>query len=73
MMGSKRRTAIVKDQLEAEGFEREVLEAVHTPIGLKIAAETPEEIAVSIMAEIIQLKTVVQRAVDIPVNFLKKF
>ena len=29
MMGSKRRTAIVKDQLEAEGFEREVLEAVH--------------------------------------------
>ena len=56
MMGSKRRTAIVKDQLEAEGFEREVLEAVHTPIGLKIAAETPEEIAVSIMAEIIQIK-----------------
>lgn len=56
MMGSKRRTAIVKDQLEAEGFERDVLEAVHTPIGLKIAAETPEEIAVSIMAEIIQIK-----------------
>lgn len=45
-----------------------VLEAVHTPIGLKIAAETPEEIAVSIMAEIIQLKTAVQRAADIPVN-----
>ena len=33
-----------------------MLEAVHTPIGLKIAAETPEEIAVSIMAEIIQIK-----------------
>ena len=56
MMGSKRRTAIVKDQLEAEGFERDVLETVHTPIGRKIAAETPEEIAVSIMAEIIQIK-----------------
>ena len=56
MMGSKRRTEIVKDQLEAEGVERDVLEAVHTPIGLKIAAETPEEIAVSIMAEIIQIK-----------------
>jgi len=52
----KRRTEIVKDQLEAEGVERDVLEAVHTPIGLKIAAETPEEIAVSIMAEIIQIK-----------------
>lgn len=56
MMGSKRRTALVKDQLEQEGFDRAVLEAVHTPIGLKIAAETPEEIAVSIMAEIIQIK-----------------
>ena len=56
MMGSRRRTAIVKDQLETEGFDREILEAVHTPIGLKIAAETPEEIAVSIMAEIIQIK-----------------
>ena len=33
-----------------------MIEAVHTPIGLKIAAETPEEIAVSIMAEIIQIK-----------------
>ena len=73
MMGSKRRTEIVKDQLEAEGVERDMLEAVHTPIGLKIAAETPEEIAVSIMAEIIQIKTAVQRAADIPVNFLKKF
>ena len=56
MMGSKRRTEIVKDQLEAEGVERDMLEAVHTPIGLKIAAETPEEIAVSIMAEIIQIE-----------------
>lgn len=73
MMGSKRRTAIVKDQLEAEGFERDVLEAVHTPIGLKIAAETPEEIAVSIMAEIIQIKNSRAKSGDIPVSFLKKF
>ena len=56
MMGSRRRTAIVKDQLEAKGISREVLDAVHTPIGLKIGAETPEEIAVSVMAEIIQVK-----------------
>lgn len=56
MMGSRRRTAIVKDQLEEKGISREVLDAVHTPIGLKIGAETPEEIAVSVMAEIIQVK-----------------
>ena len=56
MMGSRRRVAIVKDQLEAKGVCRETLDGVHTPIGLKIGAETPEEIAVSIMAEIIQVK-----------------
>ena len=56
MMGSLRRVAIVKDQLEAKGVCRETLDGVHTPIGLKIGAETPEEIAVSVMAEIIQVK-----------------
>ncbi|HIY62337.1 MAG TPA: XdhC family protein [Candidatus Mediterraneibacter intestinavium] len=56
MMGSRRRVAIVKDQLEESGISRETLDAVHTPIGLKIGAETPEEIAVSVMAEIIQVK-----------------
>ncbi len=56
MMGSKRRVAIVKDQLEEKGTKRSRLEEVHTPIGLRIGAETPEEIAVSILAEIIQIK-----------------
>lgn len=58
MMGSRRRVAIVKDQLEERGIRREILDGVHTPIGLKIGAETPEEIAVSVMAEIIQVKNV---------------
>lgn len=56
MMGSRRRVSIVKDQLHQKGVSRELLDSVHTPIGLKIGAETPEEIAVSIMAEIIQVK-----------------
>ena len=56
MMGSRRRVAIVKDQLEVKGVCREALDGVYTPIGLKIGAETPEEIAVSVMAEIIQVK-----------------
>ena len=62
MMGSKRRVAIVKDQLEKKGIDREDLERVHTPIGLKIKAETPEEIAVSIMAEIIEVKNSREKA-----------
>ena len=56
MMGSRRRVATVKDQLAQNGVDPEKLDSVHTPIGLKISAETPEEIAVSIMAEIIQIK-----------------
>ena len=57
MMGSRRRSAIVKERLAGKGVSRERLEEVHTPIGLKIGAETPEEIAVSVMAEIIQVKS----------------
>ena len=56
MMGSHKRVRAVKEQLEAEGVERELLAQVHMPIGLSIGAETPEEIAVSVMAEIIQVK-----------------
>lgn len=56
MIGSKRRTGTVLQHLADEGFPREALDAVHTPIGLDIGAETPEEIAVSIMAEIIMVR-----------------
>ena len=56
MMGSRRRVSMVKEQLANKGTDKVKLESVHTPIGLKIGAQTPEEIAVSIMAEIIQVK-----------------
>ncbi|MBU5330830.1 XdhC family protein [Anaerocolumna aminovalerica] len=56
MIGSKRRTAIVKDNLEAEGCSRERLDRVHTPIGLNIGGITPEEISISIVAELIYEK-----------------
>ena len=42
--------------LEKEGFEAEKLKRIHTPIGLPINSRTPEEIAVSIAAEIIAVK-----------------
>jgi xanthine dehydrogenase accessory factor len=53
MIGSKRRAGAVLQHLIEEGIDRAAVESVHTPIGLDIGAETPEEIAVSIMAEII--------------------
>ena len=53
MIGSRRRVGTVLTHLAREGFDRQALERVHTPIGLDIAAETPEEIAVSIIAEIV--------------------
>jgi len=53
MIGSRRRTHTVLTHLLEEGVDRAVLEAVRTPIGIDIGAETPEEIAVSILAEII--------------------
>ncbi len=42
--------------LEKEGFDAERLKKTHTPIGLPINSRTPEEIAVSIAAEIIAVK-----------------
>ena len=56
MIGSRLRVKKVMALLEEKGVDRERLEKVYTPIGLKIKAETPVEIAVSIMAEIISVK-----------------
>jgi xanthine dehydrogenase accessory factor len=56
MIGSKRRVRAVLQHLVEDGLDRDAVARVHTPIGLDIGAETPEEIAVSIMAEIIQAR-----------------
>jgi xanthine dehydrogenase accessory factor len=56
MIGSMRRVSTVLTHLAREGCSREDLERVHTPIGLDIGAETPEEIAVSIVAEMIAVR-----------------
>lgn len=56
MIGSRRRTAALMDQLESRGYARRLLDQVHTPIGLAIGALTPQEIAISIVAELIQCK-----------------
>ena len=56
MIGSKRRTGTVLEHLAEEGFPKEELAKVRTPIGLDIGAETPEEIALSILAEIVLVR-----------------
>jgi len=56
MIGSRKKNRTVFSHLEARGISKGQLEKVHAPIGLDIHAETPEEIAVSIMAEIIMVR-----------------
>lgn len=56
MIGSKTKKAHIYGELLAEGFAKEALEEVHCPIGVPIGAQTPEEIAISIVAELIHAK-----------------
>ncbi len=56
MIGSKRKRELIFRALLEEGYGKEDLARVHSPIGLEIGAETPEEIAVSIVAELIKVR-----------------
>lgn len=56
MIGGAPKRSFIFQKLQAEGVSPELLEQVHTPIGLDILAETPEEIAVSIAAEMIRIR-----------------
>jgi xanthine dehydrogenase accessory factor len=53
LIGSRRRWELTIKALEERGLTREQLMRVHSPIGIELNAETPKEIAISIMAEII--------------------
>lgn len=56
MIGSRRRTRAALEALAREGIAADRLRAVHAPIGLDVGAETPEEIAVSIAAELVMAR-----------------
>jgi xanthine dehydrogenase accessory factor len=56
VIGSKRRWATTMKELAAAGVAPESLAHVHSPMGLELRAETPEEIAVSIMAEVLMVR-----------------
>ena len=53
LIGSKRRTSIVIERLREAGVSDEQLKKIHAPIGLDIGAVTPEEVALSILSEIV--------------------
>ena len=57
MVGSRQKNIIVFQRLREKGIPQALIEKVHAPIGLPIHSETPEEIAVSILAEIIQSRS----------------
>jgi xanthine dehydrogenase accessory factor len=56
MIGSRRKTKMVFDHLASKGLDGAPLAQVFAPIGLDIGAETPEEIAISVVAELIQTR-----------------
>jgi xanthine dehydrogenase accessory factor len=56
MIGSRHKRKVVFKALAEEGFSEDQISLIHSPIGLDINAETPEEIAVSITAELIQVR-----------------
>lgn len=60
MIGSRKRVKALLSELEEEGVPSKLLQKIYSPIGIKIGAETPEEIAVSILGELIK----VQRELD---------
>jgi xanthine dehydrogenase accessory factor len=56
MIGSKRKIKIIYNYLEGKGYSNSDYEKVHAPIGISIDAKTPQEIAVSIAAELVKVR-----------------
>jgi xanthine dehydrogenase accessory factor len=56
MLGSRRKREVIWKALEASGVPRAALERVKVPIGEEIGADTPGEIGIAVMAELIRLR-----------------
>ena len=65
VIGSRRRWATTVKALREKGISEEKIARVHSPIGLELQAETPEEIAISILAEVMMVKA---RATGMPMK-----
>ena len=56
LLGSRRKIGLFQETLEREGLDPSCFERVFSPVGLEIGSETPEEIAISIAAELVAVK-----------------
>jgi xanthine dehydrogenase accessory factor len=56
MIGSRRRVRATYVQLVEEGFSMDLIDRIHAPVGLDVGAETPEEIAVAVAAELVMVR-----------------
>jgi xanthine dehydrogenase accessory factor len=56
LMGSRRKTKLLYEALQKEGMDKAIFQRVYSPVGLEIGSETPEEIAVSIAAELVAVR-----------------
>ncbi len=66
MIGSRRRVRALFEQLVGEGFSKDRIDRICSPIGLSIGANTPAEIAISILAELIAYKRLPEHALGRP-------
>ncbi len=62
MIGSRRKRDAIYGALRAQGFSQDDLSGVHCPIGLEINAQTPAEIALSIVAELVKIRAIARSA-----------
>jgi xanthine dehydrogenase accessory factor len=56
LLGSRRKTVLIEEMLREEGIDADRLKVIHAPVGLDLGGRTPAEIALSVMAEITQLR-----------------
>jgi len=58
LLGSKMKVAKLKERLKGEGVSEDVFKNLYAPVGLDIGAQTPEEISISILAQIIKIRRI---------------
>ncbi len=71
MIGSKTKVKSCFDLLKKDGYKKELVDQVHAPIGLKIGSETPNEIAISIISEIIKHKNKINKFNELDINLIE--